>query len=219
MPSVELVKPAIYHKLPKTIGPQFTKKVMPWVEQYWHSHGKYPDVVDFADKFGLEADFINLMNQSKFWLKALDARGIARPNVDSQYLSDRQIAAIAILTNFDDTRSPIGKLAQINVTEEELNGWRRNEHFNAELRKRTDNTLENVAPDATAELARQIKRGNFAALKFWFEITGRATSPEAVNVKQAMQILVEAVQKHVDDPATLQAIADEVNRVRAIQGV
>lgn len=220
MGNLTLVQPAKKLNFPKTgIGPQFVKKVMPWVETYWHTHHKYPDVVDFAEKFGLEANEINLMNMSKFWLKCLDARGIARPNTEANYLSDRQIAAIAIITNFDDTRSPVAKLAQINVTEEELNGWRSNPGFMESLQRRTDNILENVAPDATAELARKIKRGDFNALKFWFEITGRAASPEAVNVKQAMQILVEAVQKHVSDPETLQKIADEVNQVRAIQGV
>lgn len=216
----DVVKPAKVIKFPKTgIGPQFVNKVMPWVEQFWHTKHHYPSDVDFAEKFGFTSEQLFILNNSKFWLNCLDRRGIQRPNRDADNLSERQIAAIALITNFHDTRSTFARLQAINVSEEEVNGWYANPAFKRALQERADDVLENVAPDAQAELARQINRGNFAALKFWFEITGRAQSPETLNIKQAMNILIEAVQKHVTDQDTLNAIGDEVARMRAIQGI
>lgn len=207
------------NKFPKEVGPAFAKKVMPWFEQYWHDKGKYPSETDIITRFGWTVAQVELLNKSKFWLLALDRRGITRPSHSADHLTDRQIAAITILTNFSDLRPPVARLSAIGVSEEELNGWYANPHFKQELTKRADDILHNIYPEAQTELARMIKKGNFNALKFYYEITGRAQSPEAVNLKQAMQILVEAVQKHVKDPEVLEAIAAEVQSIRGLSSV
>lgn len=204
-------------ELPKQMGPKFTRKILPWVETYWHSKGRYPSNADFVERFGLELEEIQAINASKFWIKCLERRGITPPNVEADYLSNRQVAAIAAITNFHDVRPPVAKLANLGISEEELNGWYKNPVFKRAVAERADDALDNVAPEANIQLATLIKKGDFRAIKFYFEITGKAQSPEAINVKQAMQILIEAVQKHVSDPAVLQAIAQEVNAVRGIQ--
>ena len=91
--------------------------------------------------------------------------------------------------------------------------------FKDALSVRSDEVLNHVSIDANITLAQLIQAGDFRATKFYFEITGKASSPEAINVKQTMQILIEAVQKHVKDPKVLQAIAEEVNNVRSIQSL
>lgn len=201
------------------IGPQFVSRFMPWVESYWHEHKHYPSSSDFVGRFGFTAEQVSLLNGSKFWLQALDRRGIARPDRNTDFLSAKQVAAIAIITNFQDTRNPVARLAQIDVTEEELNGWYSNPAFKAELSRRAEDVFENIAPDATVELARAIKRGNFQAIKFYYEITGQASSPEVVNMKKVIQILVETVQEHVKDPAVLQAISAKIEMVRGINRI
>lgn len=205
---------------PKTsnIGPKFIEKAMPWFENFWHTSKRYPSKSEIIQHFGFTPEQVTALNNHKFWLTCLDRRGITRPLSLGEELSltDRQIAAISILTNFNDTRSPVAKLAKAGITAEELAGWRSNPVFQEALKNWTDDMLDNIAPDAAVELARAIKKGNFPAIKFYYEITGRANSPEAINVKQAMNVLIEAVQKHVKDPEVLQAIANEVNNVRAL---
>lgn len=201
-----------------SIGPQFVKRIMPWFEQYYFAKKVYPGAAEIIQRFGFTLEQVNQLNSHKFWLRALDNRGITRPGREPHELSERQIAAITIITNFHDVRNPVAKLASIGVSEEELNGWYQNVFFKAELNARADEILDHVAPDATAALAQAIKRGNFQAIKFYYEITGKAQSPEAVNLKQAMQVLIEAVQKHVKDPAVLEAIASEVQSIRQVQG-
>lgn len=208
------------NKFPKgSIGPQFVNKFMPWFERFWHEHKRYPSITDIITQFGFTAEQVNLLNQSKFWLQSLDRRGIARPDSQLNKLSDKQVAAVAIMSNFSDRRPVLARLAEIEVTQEELNGWMSNPTFKNYFHMRAQDVFENVSPVATVALARQIEKENFAAIKFYFEITGQAQSPEAINVKQAMNVLIEAVQKHVQDPAVLQAIAEEVQAVRGIQGV
>lgn len=198
------------------IGPSFVRTFMPWFENYWHEHKRYPNEADIIQRFGFKADQVALLNSHKFWLESLDRRGIARPDRDAEELTDRQIAAIVVLTNFNDTRNPVARLASLNVTEEELYGWYSNPAFKRELARRAEDTFENVAPDATVELARAIRRGNFQAIKFYYEITGQASSPEVINLKRVIQILSEAIQKHVKDEDVLRALGAEIELVRGI---
>ena len=195
------------YKFPETIGPKFVKPILPWVETFWHNRKRYPTDDELAHKFGLTVQQLERLHQSKFYENCLKARGISRETHD---LTERQVAAIALITNFSDTRPSPVKMAAIGVTEEELNGWYSNPTFQRELASRADSILDNVYPEAQAQLARQIKKGNFPALKFYYEITGRAQSPEVINLKLAMQKLVEAVQRHVKDPETIAAIGMEM---------
>ena len=68
-------------------------------------------------------------------------------------------------------------------------------------------------------MAKKVRSGDVPALKFYYEITGRASSPEAINLKMTMAKMIEAVQKHVKDPAVLQAIASELQGVAPVADV
>ncbi len=195
-------------RFPQTIGPQFVKKAMPWFETFWHARGRYPLPDEIMDKFRFTQEQVELLNQSPFWLKSLERRGIAAPVAEE--LSDKQIAAISLITNFSDRRTIPVKLGAIGVTEEQINGWYQNPQFKAALAARTDSVLENAHPEVQAQLIRQIQKGNFQAIKFYYEVTGRAQSQETINLKMAMQQMLEVIQKHVKDPAILSAIANDI---------
>lgn len=207
---------------PKSIGPKFIEMYMPWFESFWHDNKRYPSDSDIAQKFGWKPEYIGYVNSHKFWLGCLQRRGITPPNasyLNRFELSDKQVAAVAIITNFTDKRSPVARLTDIGVSELELQGWYSNPKFLSYLTARSEDALANVGPTANVELARLIQNGNFQAIKFYFEVTGKAQSPEAVNVKQALQVIIEAVQKHVKDPTVLQAIAEEVQAVRGLSAL
>lgn len=200
---------------PDKVGPKFVNKVLPWVETFWHSHKRYPRDEELIHKFGFTQTQLLQLHASKFYSNCLTLRGIQRdPESD---LSPEQVAAITLVTNFSDTRPTNVKMASIGVTEEQLNGWYANPIFQRELASRADSILDNIFPEAQAQLARQIKKGSFPALKFYYEITGRAQSPETTNVKLAMMRLIEIVQKHVKDPETLAAIANEMRTTAVIE--
>lgn len=226
--TLETIADAVLPSVAKRTIPQFPKKgltikyvnkILPWVENYWLQYKRYPSTDAFIEEFGFERDEVLSLNSAVLWLKCLDRRGIKRPNIAEDFLSPTQQAAISLLTNFHDRRPKPVKLAAIGVDAEQLNGWMNNPAFKEQLNRRSDEILGHVGVDANIGLANLIQKEDFRAIKFYFEITGQAASPEAINVKQTMQILIEAVQKHVSDPAVLQAIAAEVAQVRSIQGV
>ena len=196
---------------PAKVGPKFVNKIMPWVETFWHTHKRYPRDEELVHKFGFTETQLLQLHNSKFYKNCLEMRGIVRePKAD---LTAEQVAAITLITNFSDTRPVDVKMASIGVKPEQLNGWYQHPEFQRELASRADSMTDNIFPEAQAQLARQIKAGNFPALKFYYEITGRAQSPETMNVKLAMMRLIEIVQKHVRDPEVLSAIATEMREV------
>jgi hypothetical protein len=197
-------------ELPKgNLGPNFTRKVIPWIEIFWHSRKRYPTDTELAQQFGWNAEEILRVAGSKFFNNCLKQRGIRRS--DSVFLTEKQVACISLVTNFADPRSVSVKLAGIGVTSEMYNGWMQDSQFKRELAARADDILDNVYPEAQAAFAKKVRSGDMVALKFYYEMTGRANSPEAINVKMTMARLIEAVQKHVRDPAILAAIAAELS--------
>lgn len=199
-------------KFPKQIGPQFVNKAMPWFETFWHNRGRYPANDEILGHFKFTIQEVELLNASPFWRKCCERRGIRLPEQHS--LSVEQVAAISLITNFSDRRSIPAKCAALNITEEQLNGWYADPEFKRELATRTDAVLDNAFPEVQASLIKQIQKGNFPAIKFYYEITGRAQTPEQINLKLALIKIQEAVQKHVKDPEVLQAIAAELNPVK-----
>lgn len=204
-------------ELPKgPLGPQFVKKILPWVELYWHQYKRYPTDTDLAAQFGFDAEALLRLRGSKYYNECLKSRGIRQT---SGGFSDKQIAALALITNFADRRPSDAKLAGIGVTAEMYNGWMQDPAFKRELQSRADSILDNVYPEAQAALAKRVASGDVNALKFYYEITGRAQSPEAINIKMTMARLIEAVQKHVKDPEVLQAIAQELQGVAPVAAI
>lgn len=198
------------------LGPNFVRKVLPWVEIYWHQHKRYPSDTELSAQFGFEPDDLTRLKLSKYYNLCLKERGISQ---NESFFNEMQVAAISLITNFHDTRPVAAKLAGIGVTTEMYNGWMQNPAFKQELTNRASEILDNIQPEAQVQLATQIKKGSFQALKFYFEMTGQANSPEAINLKLTVARLIEAVQKHVKDPAVLQAIAAEIQGVAPVAEV
>ena len=200
-------------ELPKgEIGPKFVRRIMPFVELYYSRQGRYPSDVDLADHFGFTHLDLERIHASKFYNNCLRNRGIVRNNRTGQF-SPEQLAAITLITNFSDPRSPDAKLASIGVSPEMYNGWMQSADFKRELQRRADDVLDNVYPEAQTALAQKVRQGNVQALRFYYELTGRVQTAEVVNVKLVMVKMIEAVQKHVRDPEILQAIAAELSGV------
>lgn len=204
-------------KFPKQVGPQFVNKAMPWFETFWHRYGRYPQPDEIMGHFKFTLEQVNLLNLSPYWEKCCEERGIRLPSQNS--LTATQVAAISLLTNFSDRRPIPAKMAAIGVTPEQLDGWYKDKEFQAELGVRTEAVLEVAHPEVQASLIRQVQKGNFQAIKFYYEVTGRATSPEAVQVRQMLQLTLEAIQKHVHDPETLRAIGAEIQGLQGKVGL
>lgn len=196
-------------KVPKgEIGPQFTKRVLPWIETYWYTNKRYPSDTDLITQFSFTPLELEKIHASKFFKQSLERRGIQTPG--RVHLSDKQMAAIAVQTNFIDRRPLDAKLAAIGVTSEMYNGWMQDPEFKRQLQSRADEITDNVYPEAQAALARKVSEGDVPAIKFYYELTGRANTPETINLKLTLLKIQEAIERNVKDPVVLQNIAQEI---------
>jgi hypothetical protein len=66
--------------------------------------------------------------------------------------------------------------------------------------------------------ARQIERGNLNAIKFYFEVTGQAETPETINLKRAMVTLIDVMQRHIE-PEVLVTIKSEMDAILGIKAM
>lgn len=197
----------------KEIGPQFTNKVLPWFELFWLKNNRYPAKDEIMGHFKFDSLQVDYLNSHPFWLKCLERRGIRKPD-QSHGLDATQVATISLLANFSDRRSIPAKIAALNVTTEQLNGWYADPEFQKELALRCDVSMNTSFPEVQASLMRQIQKGSFQATKFYYELTGRVQTQDQINVQQAVAGLIEAVQKVVKDPDQLRAIGEEVRLMR-----
>lgn len=200
----------------KKIGPRVVDKILPWVEVFYHTHKRYPSDTELAAQFNFDAVDLQHLHASKFYLNCLRDRGISH---QPGFFTPEQVAAISLITNIYDPRPNNAKLAAIGVTPEQYNGWMQNQSFKDELNRRAEELMDNIFPDAQAALAKKVRNGDINALKFYYEITGRANSPETINLKLTMMKIIEAIQKHVKDPAVLQAISEEIHGVTPVAEV
>lgn len=221
-PSNNRIMPAnktVINKFPKGgIGPQFVNRYIHKFEEYWHANKEYPNDTWIISEFGFTKDQCMFLNNSKFWLQSLDRRGIRRPETPVASLSPEQVAAIALITNYSDRRPVTARLEAMGVTQEMLHGWQSDPAFKRELEARARDTFQNIAPVAEIRLAQAIDKGNLNAIKFYFEVTGKAETPESINLKKAMTTMVEAIQKHCT-PEQQQAIQHEINTMLGMKGV
>jgi hypothetical protein len=181
-------------------------KVIAWIEEWWLRKESFPPV-DALKSFWPDFDLKESLNQELF-LKALENRGISLPSADD-VLSNEQLAAIAVMSNFRDTRSPTAKLRAIGVSWTRWQGWMKNKHFKEFLHDLAANNFSDSIDVAQRGLLSSVEKGNVDAIKFYLEATGRYTpqTTESINIKMVLAKLLEVIQMHVKDQETLRSIA------------
>jgi len=116
------------------------------------------------------------------------------------------------LLNLDDRRSQKKKMDDLQVSPAMFANWKKNPAFNDYMRERSEELLSGGVTGAHLALVETAATGDVSAIKLLYEITGRHTSgsQQIENVKVMLTRVIEAVQRHVKDPAILQAIANEI---------
>lgn len=189
-------------------------KVVNWIEEQWLRKHAFPPVDQLKacfPNFDLEVALSNSV-----FLAALDNRGIKLPQADSN-LTNEQLAGIALMSNFRDTRSPTAKLRSIGVSWTKWQGWMRDKHFKEYLQDLCAVNFNDSMDVAQRGLLASVEKGNVDAVKFFLEVTGRYTpqSTEVANLKLVLARILEVIQIHVKDPNVLRSIAGDFETVLA----
>ncbi len=187
---------------------QAHRNLLNFIEHYWYQNQAYPSIaamqrwaveegLDFTTCRQLELDLIGYLRQ----------RGIAPSKANSR-LSDEQLAAANLILNFADRRSKATKLKALGLTPTQWDGWLRQKNFKEYLNNRTGEMLDNNHDVANTGLLSAVERGEAQALKLYYEMTGiyKQDSPQA-NINVIMTLLIEVIQREVNDSDVLRRIA------------
>jgi hypothetical protein len=192
------------------------KKLINFYEMQWHLRNGYVptvgEVAKFLDKTETEVNF---------WLtrkpvqKALDARGITWRQHSQTELTATQVAAAVTLMNFADTRTREQKLDQLGINPATYYAWLNDPQFKTLVERLADQNLSNIRPAAIGEFTKKINQGDWGAIKYWFETTGELHQNDMPKSEVLLRMIVEIVQRHVKDPNTILAIAQDIKLAAA----
>lgn len=191
--------------------------VLVFIEQFWHAEDAFPAWDD------IRALWPSLKETDVFrnadFTKALRNRGIrippkwARDDGATHFLSAEQIAAIVSVCNYADTRSQTQKLKELGIHGNTWNAWLRDSDFSQYYEKVSQKNFKEGRYVARQGLTRAMDRGDVSAIKYYNELAGEA--PEAQNLQIMLTRLIEVMQLHVSDPATLHRIERDFRNVMA----
>lgn len=166
---------------------------------------------------------IDILKSSPLFKASMESRGLVLNYGEGELrhvfdLTQRQMAAASLMLNPKDRRSDEKKLRDLGIATEEWNNWIQNKTFAEYLRERSEVLVNNSMHEAHLGLMRGVVQGNTASIKLYYEMTGRYNPQEEQNINIRLLIgqVLEAIQKHVRDPGTLNSIAIEMSQI-AIQ--
>lgn len=197
------------------------------VEEFWHINKFFPSADEISKLCDLSANQISTLLQSEAVRVRLEARGIdyeSSPRLTKggvkkspTRLSDKQLAVAMCILNLADTRSLQDKLRSLGVQEATYHGWSKSHVFQSFMQTQMEDMFGDAMPLAHRALISKVINGDLRAIKLFYELTGRyksAGETEAIqNVKLFMIRLIEILQRHVRDPGTLAAIAEEMKEL------
>lgn len=176
--------------------------VMPTVEEVYESWPK-----------------ISLKTYSKLWTTSEFRQALALRGIDmspNSGLTAEQSTALLVLAN-PDGRALTTKLKQLGISQPKYHAWMRQPLFAETLRQRSEQNLGDAIPTALNQLVANADRGDQRAVEKLLEISGRynPSQVEAVNAKQVVLVMVEAVLRHVSSKEEKAAILSEVEGAMA----
>jgi hypothetical protein len=195
-----------------------TKKEHELIDYYevnWMLRSYVPTVEEVAKKIKQSQVTVNYYLARAPVEKALDDRGIPWRQHTQTELTATQVAVAVTMMNFMDTRSSKDKLDQLGITDTQYYAWLNDPQFKHLIEHLGNQNLANIRPAAIAEFTKKVNQGDWNAIKFWLETTGELKSNDAPQSEQLIRMIVEIVQKHVKDPETIIAIAQDIKLASA----
>lgn len=208
----------VYHPVETPSG--FTdyafRNIVAAVDTHYRQFGKLPSATE-AQKLWPKTTakiIASLMMTEEFRL-ALAYRGVEW-EVDSG-LSLQQSMALLKLTDWTDTRSTSVKLKELGIPMARYQAWMKQPLFAEAYRARTESALGDAVPLALNKLMGNVERGDQRAIEKVLEITGRwnPAQQSVADLQLYVIRIMEAIVRHVPDPAVRGAILDDIRGLSA----
>jgi hypothetical protein len=216
---------------PQTLN-EWQRDAVYFIERHHSIAGAVPkddDIIEYLKwtkgHQGINTETIEVLKANPLFRASMESRGIVcnygeGPLWQVDDLTQRQMAAAAIMLNLKDRRSDEKKLRDIGVSTDEFTSWMQNATFAEYMRQRSEVMISNATHEAHMGLMRGVVQGNTASIKLYYEMTGRYNPNEEnnVNIRLVIGQVLEAIQKHVRDPNVLNAIAVDMSQIALTAG-
>lgn len=192
-------------------------EVVYFIEQKFWETGRIPTNEVIAERFAVALNTVKGWWQTGTFREALVKRGVDfNPEQSSDLLTPIQLQLANVMLNTHDNRSEREKLNSLDVTSQQYHSWLRQPAFQNYLRKRAEAMFSAADFKAFQALSAEAAGGDVSALKLFFEMRG-IYNPRVqidVNVEAILMRVVEIIATHVKDPGTLEAIANDLERLQ-----
>lgn len=137
-------------------------------------------------------------------------------------LTDQQMTVANVLLDVHDKRSRLKKLTELGVSTNEYNLWLRDPVYRAYALSRAEDLLVQNQSVAHLSLINRVEQGDLGAIKYFNSMTGRFRETSGIGGNSGVNVtvntgtnallieVVEIIQRHVTDPAVLDAIASDI---------
>lgn len=143
---------------------------------------------------------------------ALEARGI--PAEVPVGITAEQAYALTVMTDQSMTLDPFQRLKKLGITWAQWQGWLKQPMFARIYGKTSEDLLKSSVPAALTALANRAQAGNNDAIKYLLAITGYYDPNAKGNTaeyERVISAMIDAVEKHVEDPEALKKISQAVS--------
>jgi hypothetical protein len=191
------------------------KDLINYYELQWHLRHHVPTIEEIAQQLKISQVSVNYYLQRRPVIKGLEDRGIPWRQHTQSELTATQVAAAVTVMNFADTRSNEEKLDQLGINSSQYYAWLNDPQFKNLIDNLSEQNLRNIKPTAVTEFTKLINKGDWQAVKYYLDVTGAVANNDAPQSEVLLRMIIEIIQKHVKDPETIMAIAQDIKLASA----
>jgi len=168
-------------------------------EQIFYATGQLPRNAEVEEFFSrelasLDLEYFEILPEIVKWTQK---NGLLEQDQNG-LLDPKQFLVAQAFLNTTDRRTIRQKLKELGITIQEFENWRKTPKFTNYLRKEAQRRFADADISADLELVKHVEEGNLDGIKYFNQMTGRYTSPEAVNVAKVLAVMMEILVQYVD---------------------
>ena len=134
---------------------------------------------------------------------------------DNVKLSPEQYFAVGIITD-PSNRKPLNvKLKQAGISYAQYRGWLKQPHFRDFISKVSEDMLGEHVQDVHTRVVERATNGDMAAIKLYYELTGRhdPQRQQMVDLQGIIGLMLEVITRYVPDTKALGHITSDIDLI------
>lgn len=205
--------------VPEGVGAADFRNVVAVVWMEYSSTGRLlTQAGDIAEVVRLAPEYVALILRKPEYIAALEARGVPVAR-DMTGLNEKQVLALQVLLDPTDGLTLQKKLKRVGVSMTTYRTWLRNPNFRRHMDTVANNLINDHLPDMFVQLVGKATEGDLPSMKYALEVSGRynptleARRQDNIDIVVLLSKMTEVIQKHVQDPETLEKISRDFRQL------